>query len=260
MPRFAANLWFLFQEMDMLDRFAAAADAGFKGVEMQFPYGWPADAMAKRLADNELQQVLINAPPGNREKGERGLAGLVGREREFRDSIAAAIDYAKALTCPAVHVMAGVPDAKIPRQKSVDVFCDNLLFAADACGRHGIRVTIEPINRLDVPGYLIGTTAEALAVLARVGHDNLFLQYDLYHGTVTGDDLAETVRDNVGVIAHMQVASPVGRHEPEGDDFTRLFQAIDAAGYGGWIGCEYKPRAGTLAGLGWARAYGIGNS
>ncbi|MGH6660655.1 MAG: 2-oxo-tetronate isomerase [Rhodospirillales bacterium] len=260
MPRFAANLWFLFQELPMLERFGAAAEAGFKGVEMQFPYQWPQRELAQRLAEHGLAQVLINAPPGDRDKGERGIAALPGREREFRDSIALALDYAGALGCKNLHVMAGIPDKTTPRERSLATFADNLLFAAETCGRGGVRVLIEALNPADAPGYLIGTAAKARAVIERVGHDNLYLQYDLYHGAMTGDDLLATVRDNLDVIGHMQVAGVPGRHEPVGGaiDYAALFAAIDAAGYEGWIGCEYRPKAGTREGLSWARAYGIG--
>ena len=260
MPRFAANIWYLFQEVDLTERFRAAADAGFKGVETQFPYEWPMDTLAGLLAENGLQQVLINAPPGDREKGERGIAALPGREQEFRASIARAIEYAQALGCPNLHVMAGIPDRKTPREKSLGAFADNLLFAADACGRAGIRVLVEALNPQDVPGYLIGNTADALDAIERAGHANVYLQYDLYHGAMNGEDLLATVQANLDTIGHMQVAGCPGRHEPVGAtiDYPALFAAIDGLGYAGWIGCEYRPKAGTREGLGWARAYGIG--
>jgi hydroxypyruvate isomerase len=260
-PRFAANVWFLFEEMPMLERFGAAADAGFEAVEMQFPYQWPARELAARLADHGLAQALINSPPGDRARGERGIAALPGREREFRDSIGLALDYAGALGCGNLHVMAGIPGKGTPRERALAAFADNLLFAAETCARHGVKVLVEALNPADAPGYLIGTAAEARAVIERVGHDNLYLQYDLYHGAMTGDDLAATVRDNLDVIAHMQVAGVPGRHEPEGGDidWPTVFAGIDACGYQGWIGCEYRPRAGTLEGLGWASRYGIGS-
>jgi len=263
-PRFAANLWFLFQELPMPERFGAAAEAGFRGVEMQFPYQWPQGDLSGRLAEHGLQQVLINAPPGDRDKGERGIAALPGREREFRDSIAIALDYAGALGCRNLHVMAGIPGASTPRERALATFADNLLFAAETCGRNGVRVLVEALNAADAPGYLIGTTAAARAVIERVGHANLYMQYDLYHGAMNGDDLAGAVRENIDVIGHMQVAGVPGRHEPTaaaaagGIDWPAVFAAIDAAGYAGWIGCEYRPTGGTREGLGWARAYGIG--
>jgi hydroxypyruvate isomerase len=264
MPRFAANIWYLFQEFDLTERFRTAAEAGFKGVETQFPYAWPQATLAKLLKENGLEQVLINAPPGDWDKGERGIAALLGREREFRASIARAIDYARALGCANLHVMAGIPDKKTPREKSLRAFADNLLFAADACGRAGIRVLVEALNPKDVPGYLIGGTADALDAIERAGHPNVFLQYDLYHGAMNGEDLLATAQANLDVIAHMQVAGCPGRHEPVGSvaggaiDYPALFAGIDDLGYAGWIGCEYRPRAGTREGLGWAKDYGIG--
>lgn len=264
MPRFSANLWYLFQELDLMDRFGAAASAGFRAVEFHFPYAWPADELAARLAEHGLRQVQINAPPGDWDAGERGLAGLAGRDEEFRDSIGLAIEHAKALGRPAIHVMAGVVPGEIGREQAMETLAQNLYFAATACGEEGIRVLIEPLNPLDVPGYLIGHTAQARAVMDVVGHENLSLQFDLYHAAMNGEDLAQAIGDNLSVIGHMQVAGVPGRHEPDteipgGDvDYPALFAAIDELGYDGWIGCEYRPRAGTVEGLGWAAPYGIG--
>jgi len=263
MPRFAANLWTLFTDLDLPDRFAAAAEAGFGGVEVQFPYAWPAQSLADRLAENGLQQVLINAPAGDYEGGERGLAGLAGREEEFRDQLLLAIDYALAMECPRIHVMAGLVPTDVDRARAMETFASNLAFAAEACADEGLLVLVEAINRRDVPGYLVGTVAEALKAIETVGRGNLALQYDLYHGAVNGDDLEATVRDNLNVIGHMQVAGFPGRHEPDalsggGINYPELFAAIDEMGYRGWIGCEYRPRGATLDGFGWAAPYGIG--
>ena len=268
MPRFAANLWYLFQEVDLMDRFGAAAKAGFKAVEIQFPYQWRGADLAERLDAFGLRNVLINAPPGDWEAGERGLAALPGREEEFRDSIGQAIDYGRTLSCPAIHVMAGVLADECDRQRAMETYAENLAFAATRCSEEGIKVLIEALNPLDAPGYLIGDTAETRSVIDIVGHDNLYMQYDLYHGAMNGEDLIETIGANLDVIGHMQVAGVPGRHEPDrhepgqsggGDmDYGELFEAIDGLGYTGWIGCEYRPRAGTVEGLGWAAAYGIG--
>jgi len=271
MPRFSANLWYLFQELDLMDRFAAAAAVGFKAVEFHFPYRWPAPELAGKLTQYGLEQVQINAPPGDWDSGERGIAALPGREGEFQDSIGKAIDYARALGCPLVHVMAGVVSGEGGRERAMETFIDNLNFAADALEKEGVGVLIEALNPHDVPGYLIANTPEALAALEAAGHENLFLQYDLYHGAINGDDLLAAIRDNLGVIRHMQVAGVPGRHEPDnagpddksggksgGIDYPDVFRAIDDLGYGGWIGCEYRPRGDTVAGLGWARPYGIG--
>ena len=263
MPRFSANLWYLFQELDLMDRFAAAAEAGFKGVEFHFPYQWPAPGLAEKLARHGLAQVQINAPSGDWDAGDRGIAALPGREGEFRDSIGTAIEYAKALGCPLVHVMAGVMgDEEGERDGARETFIGNLIFAAGAMEKEGIGVLVEPLNPEDVPGYLIGNTLEARSVINAAGHGNLFLQYDLYHGAMNGEDMLAAIRDNLGVIRHMQVAGVPGRHEPDdqagGIDYPALFRAIDDLGYDGWIGCEYRPRAGTAEGLGWAMPYGIG--
>jgi len=260
MPRFAANLKFLFQELPLMERFEAAAKAGFAGVEYQFPYGEPVAEMRKRLDDDGLRMVLINAPAGDWQAGDRGLAALPGRESDFRASMAEAIEYAGALGCSRIHVMAGVPGVQVNRETALSVFTENLSYAAKLGIAEGIRVLTEPLNPMDVPGYLIACAADARSIMSAVASDNLFLQYDLYHGAMNGDDLMETVRGNLDVIGHMQVAAAPGRGEPvDGDvDYTSLFEAIDVMGYGGWIGCEYTPAAGTLAGLGWASVYGIG--
>ncbi len=266
MPRFSANLWYLFQELDLMDRFAAAQEAGFKGVEFHFPYQWPAPELAEKLIQHGLAQVQINAPCGDWDAGDRGIAAVAGREGEFRDGIGTAIEYAKALGCPLVHVMAGVVGKeKGERDGARETFIGNLIFAAGAMEKEGIGVLIEPLNSDDVPGYMIGNTPEALSVIAAASHGNLFLQYDLYHGAMNAEDILAVLRDNLGHIRHMQVAGVPGRNEPDdqdekvgGIDYPALFQAIDDLGYDGWIGCEYRPRAGTAEGLGWARPYGIG--
>jgi hydroxypyruvate isomerase len=252
MPNFSANLWYLFQEWDMMERFAVAARAGFRAVEFHFPYQWAAAELSGRLTEHGLEQVLINAPAGDWDAGERGLAGLPGRQGEFADSIGLAIDYARALACPRIHVMAGLAGDDAGRAR--DTLAENLSFAAGECARHGIAVLIEALNPTDVPGYLIADTAEALSVLECAGHGNLYLQYDLYHAAMNGEDMASVVRDNLDVIGHMQVAGVPGRHEPDEQaaiDYAALFRAIDDMGYAGWIGCEYSPRTTTLEGLGW---------
>ncbi len=263
MPKFSANLWYLFQDLDMMDRIDAAAAAGFKGVEFNFPYQWAAAELAERLAEQGLEQVQINAPPGDWDGGDRGLAGLPGRVGEFRESMEKAIGYARTLNCPLVHVMAGVVAGGIDTEPAMETLAGNLNYAAAICQKDGIGVLIEALNPKDVPGYLIGDTAKALSVIEAAGHGNLFLQYDLYHGAINGEDLLASIRDNLGLIRHLQVAGVPGRCEPDAEgggdiDYPALFDAIDGLGYRGWIGCEYRPRRGTLEGLGWARAYGIG--
>ncbi len=260
MPRFSANLSYLFQELPFPDRIAVAARAGFKGVEVQFPYDTPVSEIMQALEENDVELVLINAPPGDWHAGERGLGAIPGREPEFQESIDEAIYYATALSCPRIHVMAGVPGPDIGREVAISTLADNLRYAAETCAEAGIRVLTEPLNPVDVPGYIISHTMQARAVMAVVSSDNLYLQYDLYHGGMNQENLLEMVRSNFDVIDHIQVAGVPGRHEPDTGtiDFTPVFEALDMIGYRGWVGCEYAPRKDTLEGLGWGSVYGLG--
>ncbi len=260
MPRFAANLSMMFGQLEFLERFGAAADAGFKGVEYLFPYPWPAAGLKQRLADHGLAQVLFNLPPGDWEGGERGIASLPGRRSEFEDGVSAAIEYAGALGCPQVHAMAGLMAAGADPEKHLHTYVENLKFAAAACAKAGIRLLVEPINTIDMPGYFLNRPRQALEVMEAVGSDNLFLQYDLYHAQIMEGRLAATIAANIGVIRHFQAAAVPGRNEPDGGEinYPFIFAHIDALGYDGWIGCEYKPRGDTVAGLGWGKDYGIG--
>ncbi len=261
MPRFAANLSMLFTEIDVLGRFAAARARGFAAVECLFPYAYSKADLAARLDGEGLQLVLINAPPGDWEKGERGIGALPGREAEFRDSIAAALDYAAALHCPRIHVMAGLVPAGADPARYRGTFVENLAWAAEVAAKSRVDLLLEPLNPMDFPGYVVGTVPAALAIIAAVGAPNLGLQYDLYHAQMMQGRLADTLAGNLAGIRHIQIAGVPGRHEPDGDqeiNFPHLFRQLDALGYAGWVGCEYRPRAGTVAGLGWARPWGIG--
>ena len=260
MPRLSANLGMLFAEAPFLERFESAARAGFTGVEFPSGYDWPAEALADRLAPNGLEQVLLNMPAGQRQAGERGLAALPGRQAEFRESVGTALDYAQILRCPRLHAMAGIVIDEARRGEMEETYIENLKYAAGACAAAGVKLLIEPINPDDMPGYFLNSSAQALAIIEAVGGDNLYLEYDLYHMQIMGDDLAATITANLPRIAHFQIASVPGRHEPDGGDIDTagLFDLIDGSGYDGWIGCEYHPRAGTEEGLGWARPYGIG--
>jgi hydroxypyruvate isomerase len=259
MPNFAANLSMMFQELPFLERFEAAAKAGFKAVEFLFPYDHPAAEIRQRLDRFGLRQVLFNLPPGDWARGERGLAALPGREAEFAAGVDRAIEYAHALGCPQVHAMAGVP-LNVPLEQAAATYGGNLRQAADRLQAHGLRLLIEPLNSRDMPGYFLMTAEQAREVIEAVGHPNLFLQMDLYHAQIMGGDLAERTRSHWKVIRHFQIAGVPGRHEPDVGEinYTYLFELIDSLGYDGWIGCEYRPRAKTLDGLGWARGYGIG--
>ncbi len=257
MPKFAANLTMLFNEVDFLDRFAAARDAGFKGVEYLFPYAYDKAVLADRLATHGLTQVLHNLPPGDWDAGERGIAILPGREAEFRAGVETAIGYATALGCPQLNCLAGVKPDGADRITLHRTLVENLKFAADALGAEGIRLLIEPINTRDIPGFFLNRSDQARAILDEVGSPNLFIQYDIYHMQVMEGDLAPTMEANLKRIAHMQLADTPGRHEPGTGEinYPFLFDHIDRIGYAGWIGCEYKPKAETKAGLGWFAPY-----
>ena len=255
MPRFAANLSFLFTELPFLDRFAAAAKAGFRGVEFMFPYAFAADDIAARLEANGLELVLFNLPPGHWDKGERGYAALPGREDEFASAVDLALGYAERLGCPRLHAMAGLADHGANRE----TYVQNLKLAAQWAAPARVEILIEPINTRDIPGYFLNRAGEARDIIADVGEANLRLQLDLYHRHVMEGDVAGAIAEFAPLVAHYQCASPPDRGEPDhGDiDYREAFGLIDATGYGGWIGCEYKPRAGTEAGLVWAKNLGL---
>ncbi len=257
MPRLAANISMMFNEVSFIDRFARAAACGFKGVEIQFPYHWSPQELAAQLHDNNLQLALFNMMPGNWQAGERGLACLPGRESEFENGIETVLGYADALDCHQVHMMAGIPDREISPQLAQDTFIKNLKTTARICREKDITVLIEPINLRDVPGYFLNTQAQALDLIALADEANIALQMDLYHCQITEGDLARRLRDNIGRIAHIQIAGPPDRHEPDRGEvnYPYLFNLIDELGYQGWIGCEYRPAGKTEAGLGWAAQY-----
>lgn len=243
----------MFNEVYFLDRFAAAAQAGFTGVEFLFPYAWPADDLRERLRSNGLTQVLFNLPPGDWDAGERGLACLPDRRTEFRDGLERALDYAAVLGCRQLHCMAGMAPADVPAELLQATYIDNLRHAAREAAKAGVRILIEPINLHDMPGYFLNRSEQALRILDAVGAANLFLQYDIYHAQRSEGELAATIARCLPRIAHMQLADNPGRHEPGTGEinYPFLFEHIDRLGYEGWIGCEYRPKAGTLAGLGW---------
>jgi hydroxypyruvate isomerase len=260
MPKFAANLSMLFTEVDFPERFAAAAAAGFEGVEFLFPYAWSADDLAGRLHEAGLAQVLFNLPPGDWEAGERGLAAIPGRQGEFRDGVGRAIEYARVLGCSQVHCMAGVATPDLDGAAMEEAYVDNLGWAAAACAEAGVRLLIEPLNDRDVPGYLLSGSDQARRVIEAVNSDNLFLQFDVYHMQIMEGDLATSIAANMDIIHHFQIAGVPDRHEPSRGEvnYPFLFAHIDALGYDGWIGCEYRPAAATADGLGWLAPWGIG--
>ena len=257
MPRFAANISMMFNELPFLDRFAAARAAGFEAVEFLFPYEFPAAEIAQRLKDNGLQQVLFNAPPGDWAAGERGTASLPGRQQEFRDGIMQALDYAGALGCPRLHVMAGMVPTGVSQGTLTCLYAINLAWAAERAIAQGVTCVIEPINQRDMPGYALTGTANAVAAIEAVGRDRLGLQFDLYHTQITEGDLVPRARALLPYIAHMQVADTPGRNEPGTGEvnWPFVFAEIDAMDFTGWIGCEYRPKGETVAGLGWFAPY-----
>jgi len=266
MIRPAANLSMLFTEHAFLDRFAAAADAGFRGVEYLFPYAHPPEALRAALDDAGVEQVLFNLPPGDWAAGERGLASLPGREAEFRDSVVEALRYAEALACPRLHAMAGLlpvdADARAQaeaREAHHATYLANLRFAAGEAAKAGRELLIEPINTRDMPGYFLSRQDQAVAVLEAVGADNLRLQCDLYHCQIMEGDLIRHLERLLPHIGHVQIAGVPERHEPDVGEvhYPALLARLAALGYPGWVGCEYRPAAGTREGLGWARDHGL---
>ncbi|MEQ4720596.1 2-oxo-tetronate isomerase [Nonomuraea sp. B19D2] len=254
MPRFAANLTMMYTEHDFLDRFAAASADGFEAVEYLFPYEYSAAVLRGLLDDHGLRQVLFNAPAGTWESGERGLAALPGREQEARSGIDQALEYAAALGCPRVHVMAGlVPQTEQARCRGT--YLANLAWAAERAATMGVEIMIEPINSRDMPGYFLTRQADGHAVVQEVGAANLKVQLDLYHCQIVEGDLTATLRRDIptGRVGHLQVAGVPDRHEPDLGELNAryLFDIIDELGFEGWIGCEYRPLSGTSEGLGW---------
>jgi len=256
MPRFAANLTMLFTEAPFLDRFALAARAGFEGVEYLFPYEFEKTALRNALDRHGLTQVLHNLPAGDWARGERGIAILPDRIDEFRKGVASAIDYATALGCKQVNCLVGIAPDGVPDSVLRTTLVANLKLAAAELGKCGIRLLIEPINRFDIPGFYLNTVGQAASFIEEVGSDNLFIQYDLYHQQRTEGELVVTYRRYREKIAHIQLADNPGRHEPGTGEinYPHVFDALEAAGYDGWIGCEYKPLTTTAEGLGWLGA------
>lgn len=255
MPKFAANLSLMYNEYEFLDRFAAAARDGFTAVEFLFPYGFIAGEIKARLRDSELTQVLFNCPPGDWAAGERGIASLPGREEEFKRSIERALGYAQVLGNTRLHVMAGLLQYGQDRGRHLEVYLHNLAYAAQQAAAHGVTVLIEPINTRDMPGYLLNTQEEAHAICREVGAPNLKVQFDLYHCQIVEGDVAMTMRRDIAGIGHMQIAGVPERNEPDTGElhYPYLFGLMDELGYDGWVGCEYRPKAGTSEGLGWFR-------
>jgi hydroxypyruvate isomerase len=255
MPKFAANLTMLFNEHPFLDRFEAAAKAGFKAVEFLFPYAYGVAELQKRLRDNDLTLVLHNLPAGDWDAGDRGMACHPDRVDEFRAGVARGIEYGSALGVPHVNCLAGKAPAGIDDATLRRTFVNNLRFAATELKKAKLNLLIEPINRFDIPGFYLNFTAQALSILDEVGADNAYVQYDIYHAQRMEGELANTLSQQLARIGHIQLADNPGRNEPGTGEinYAFLFAHLDRIGYKGWVGCEYKPAARTEDGLAWMK-------
>jgi hydroxypyruvate isomerase len=256
MTKLAANLSMLFTEHAFLDRFEAAAQAGFRGVEFLFPYAFEADRIAERLQRHGLELVLHNLPAGNWEAGERGIACHPGRIGEFIKGVETALVYAEALGVKQLNCLVGIGPPGANRETAYRTAVDNLKFAADRLKAAGIRLLIEPINTFDIPGFFLHRTRQAVELIGATGSDNLFVQYDIYHMQRMEGELVNTIKANLPLIKHVQLADNPGRFEPGTGEInyrTLFAQLVEM----GWVGCEYKPQAGTLEGLGWRAAHGV---
>lgn len=274
MPKFAANLHYLFTEVPFLDRFEAAARAGFRGIEFQVPYNHPKDELRRHLKDNDLDLVLFDTPMRNWDAGERGITCLPGREAEFREDLKSVVEYSEALDCTLVHVVAGVVKPEMDFAECRKTYIENLRYATDYFANYGIHAVIEPINKrlgvaADSPeyttqgmqGYFLNHTAEARAILEEVNRPNLWLHLDCYHMQMLEGNLSQTLRENIGLLRHLQIAGVPGRYEPDVGEinYPFLFDLLDEIGYKHWVACEYRPKNGTLQGLGWASKYRLGS-
>src|SRR5258707_324715 len=259
MPRFGANIGFPFPDIPFLDPVEAAAQAGFGGVEFASPYEYTAADLRAGLSGAGVSLVLINSPAGNRAAGERGFACLPGRSGIFRDGVNQALDYATALDCKLIHVMAGVPPADLSYDTALALYAANLAWAGERAMAAGVKLVIEPLNPRDAPGYLLGTQEQGAAVVAAIGHDRIGLQFDIYHCQTAQGDLTSRPEKLLPVIDHMPLADVPGRHEPGTGEtgWEYVFRRIDELGYSGWIGCEYAPLGDTVEGLAWRRRYGV---
>jgi len=253
MPTFAANLSLLFTELDFLDRFAAARNAGFDAVEFLFPYAFEPRQISARLQRYDLQLALFNMPAGDWTAGERGIACDPRRIEEFRDGVQLGIDYALELGVPHLHCLAGIRPPRVEHERAHATYVENLRHAAEECRLHELDLLIEPINDRDIPGYFLTGTCQAAAIIAECGAKNLFLQYDIYHMQRMEGDLAATIRQHLPLIRHIQLADVPGRHQPGSGEinFPYLFRLLDELGYTGWVGCEYAPLGATVDSLDW---------
>lgn len=257
MTKLAANLSMMFNEVDMIDRFEAAANAGFKGVEYLFPYEFPAEQIKEKLDQNNLTQVLFDFPAGDWAAGDRGVASQPDRVGEFQDGVGTAVEYAKVLGCERLTVLAGKAESGVSATKMHETLIENLKFAAKAVEGTDIVVLLEAINTIDIPGYLVFRTNQSRAAVEATGSPSVKVQYDIYHMQIMEGDVTRAIDANYDVIGHYQLADNPGRHEPGTGEinYDFLLPYLDSKGYDGWVGCEYAPAGDTVAGLGWAAKY-----
>lgn len=259
MPKLAANVSMMYGEVPFLDRFEQAAAHGFKGAEFLFPYAEEADELGRAVRDSGLTNVLFNLPPGDMEAGDRGLAGMPGRENEFKEALATALHYARATGCKRLHAMHGIPAPGTDPGDCRRVLVENLRHAAAEAASLGVTILVEALNPRDVPGYPVNTQREAQAIVATVARENVRVQFDMYHCQIVEGDVATTFRELLPWVGHVQIAGVPGRHEPSVGEvrYEYLLALLDEVGYAGWVGCEYRPAAKTAEGLGWAAPYGV---
>ena len=257
MPNFACNIALLFTELDVTERFVAAANAGFRAVEYQFPYDLDPTMLRNQLTAHNLELVLCNTPPGDLGAGERGFAAIPGRERDFAASLDTALSFADRIGCPSLHVMAGVIPDRLPPEDCRETFVRNLKHAALRAAEKNITLLIEPINNVDMPGYFLHTAHDAAHIIEAVDEPNVRLQLDLYHAQMMRGQLADHIRRYLPITGHVQIAGVPGRHEPSTGEinYPYLFTLLDDLAYKGWVGCEYFPAGETLAGLSWFEPY-----
>jgi hydroxypyruvate isomerase len=253
MLRFSANLTMLFNEVDFLDRFDLAAQAGFKAVEFKAPFAYPKEVIVERLRRNGLEAALFNMPAGDWDNGERGIGALPGREAELRENVAKTIEYAQAFGCTRVNLLGGIPPAGVTAEVATRTFVANLRYAAGELKKYGIRVVVEPVNTYDSPGVLVTRTDQAAAIIRETGSDNIGIEYDVYQAQLMEGDLSNTIRKYMPLIWHMQVGDAPSRAQPGTGEinFANVLSVIDEAGYTGWIGCDYRPTGSTFASFDW---------
>jgi len=257
MPNLAANLSMLFGEVEFLDRFEAAAKAGFTAVEYLFPYDFDASVIKQKLEDNGLEQALFNAPPGNWDKGERGIACLPGREAEFKAGIKKALEYVSVIGNERLHVMAGILDESADPELAADTYVANIKYAAQEAAKQDVTILIEPINFIDIPGYFLNYQEEGVDYIERIDEDNVRLQFDFYHCQMMQGNVVATFKALQSFIDHVQIAGVPDRHEPNVGEmnYDFILEQLDASGYRGFVGCEYKPKTDTVSGLRWMESF-----